>query len=190
MKKVLFDASPLGEIEPSDCYAYVPIDWANGMNRQRTVTKNRGYEVLQGSGTVKGRLLGGSLGPLVFMIKGTGLFPSKESWENAILFLDGMSPYSSVLSFVHMLRGLASARVFDRASGVVFSNTVERDAQEQTKHAILQVIRGEEGLKDLPILFNVNCGHLAPMNVLPYGAMAEINCEKETFSLLESGVTD
>lgn len=40
----------------------------------------------------------------------------------------------------------------------------------------------------MPIVYGLNFGHSSPMFVLPYGALAEINCEKQTFSILESGV--
>lgn len=41
----------------------------------------------------------------------------------------------------------------------------------------------------VPVLYGLNFGHSSPMTVLPYGAMAEIDCEHITFSILESGVT-
>lgn len=37
-------------------------------------------------------------------------------------------------------------------------------------------------------MLNMNFGHTAPMMILPYGAMAEINCDENKFSILESGV--
>jgi len=46
----------------------------------------------------------------------------------------------------------------------------------------------ELDLTSLPILYNLNFGHAEPKFVLPYGAMAEINCGNATFSILESGV--
>ena len=46
----------------------------------------------------------------------------------------------------------------------------------------------EHHLEDLPILYNLNFGHTEPKFILPYGAMAEIDCENVSFSILESGV--
>ena len=46
----------------------------------------------------------------------------------------------------------------------------------------------ELGLNDLPILYNLNFGHTEPKFVIPYGAMAEINCEEVKFSIIDSGV--
>ena len=43
---------------------------------------------------------------------------------------------------------------------------------------------------DTPVLYNVNFGHTEPMICLPYGALAEINCERAAFSILDSGVTE
>jgi muramoyltetrapeptide carboxypeptidase LdcA involved in peptidoglycan recycling len=43
-------------------------------------------------------------------------------------------------------------------------------------------------LEDLPILYNLNFGHTEPKFILPYGVMAEIDCEKKKFSILESSV--
>ena len=46
----------------------------------------------------------------------------------------------------------------------------------------------ELGLRDLPIMYNMNFGHTEPMMVIPYGALAEIDCNNMKFSILESGV--
>ncbi|MDR0949982.1 MAG: hypothetical protein LBM69_10755 [Lachnospiraceae bacterium] len=40
----------------------------------------------------------------------------------------------------------------------------------------------------MPVLYNVSIGHCDPRGVIPYGALAEIDCENTTFCILESGV--
>lgn len=190
IRKVLFCTEPIGIVEPTDAWTNEPIDWDNGYDKERRMFPNTGYEVLQGKGKVQGRLIGGTAGPLVYMIKGTELFPPKKAWEKSILFLDGMTPYASVLSFCHALRGLAAAGIFDKANGLLISKPVQNDQYEQIKNTVLQVVRDEVGRTDLPILFNVDFGHTAPINILPYGAMAEIDCQEGTFRILESGVVD
>ncbi|MBS5951275.1 MAG: hypothetical protein KIC47_13330 [Clostridium sp.] len=37
-------------------------------------------------------------------------------------------------------------------------------------------------------MYNMNFGHTAPMITIPYGALAEIDCDNNTFAILESGV--
>lgn len=54
--------------------------------------------------------------------------------------------------------------------------------------ALQKVVRDECGLLDLPIMTQMDFGHSAPQMVLPMGAMAEIDCERKAFSILESGV--
>jgi cell division protein FtsI/penicillin-binding protein 2 len=53
--------------------------------------------------------------------------------------------------------------------------------------AILKGLK-EFGRTDLPVVTNMDYGHTLPQLILPYGVMAEINPEKKTVSLLESGV--
>lgn len=48
--------------------------------------------------------------------------------------------------------------------------------------------RNELKLVHLPILYNMNFGHTAPMITIPYGCLAEIDCDKKTFCILDSGV--
>lgn len=59
---------------------------------------------------------------------------------------------------------------------------------EEYKKVIYKVIRDELRLKDLLILYNMNFGHTAPMITIPYGTLAEIDCDNNTFSILESDV--
>ena len=188
IKKVLFDTSPIGNIEPAEYWTNEPIDWKNGINEERKMIKNNGYELLQGKGKITGKLLGGCIGPLVYMVKGSCLFPEKEAWEGSIIFFDGMAAYSNPSSLTHMLRSLASTGIFKKANGIIFSNPVDYKFYEECKQCLFKVIRDEEGLLDMPILYNLNFGHSTPITTIPFGAMAEIDCDNKTFSILESGV--
>jgi muramoyltetrapeptide carboxypeptidase LdcA involved in peptidoglycan recycling len=59
---------------------------------------------------------------------------------------------------------------------------------EGEKEMVLKFFKFEVERIDLPILTNVDFGHRTPMTVLPIGAMAEIDCDAASFSILESGV--
>lgn len=52
------------------------------------------------------------------------------------------------------------------------------------KSAILQVVAEEEHLTALPIFYNVNFGHAMPIGILPYGIMAEMNCEEKRIEII------
>lgn len=94
IRRALFSTEPIGVVEPTQTWTNEQIDWNNGYDKERKMSQNIGYEVLQGKGKIQGRLIGGTAGPLAYMIKGTELFPPKKVWEKSILFLDGMSPYA------------------------------------------------------------------------------------------------
>ena len=54
---------------------------------------------------------------------------------------------------------------------------------------ILKVVR-EEGLVDLPIVTRMDFGHTEPMFVIPYGVMAELDCEAGALTIVEPAVID
>jgi muramoyltetrapeptide carboxypeptidase LdcA involved in peptidoglycan recycling len=158
------------------------VDWTSKKESELVINKNSGYEVWQGSGKVRGRLLGGYLIPLN-QLKGTRLFPGPEEWKDSIIFLEGGTVYGNAAAGVSMMRSLAATGMFRQAKGLILSK-----CSEENKKIILKVIRDEEGLADLPIMANVDLGHFTPMTVLPIGAMTEIDCDSKTLTILESGV--
>lgn len=179
LRKGLFSDEIMGKIEP--CEKYTPIEWVKSKPEEILWTKNHGYELFQGKGKVSGRLIGGCGGPLRQMM-GTCVFPSKEMWKDSIIFLECPAQYSK-LSGLHEFRALAATGMFRLAKGMICSYMNEDD-----KHNLSKVIRDEEGLTDFPILLNVDFGHRTPMTILPIGALAEIDCGRKTFSILDSGV--
>lgn len=50
---------------------------------------------------------------------------------------------------------------------------------------IRDVISREFSQIDLPIVTNVDFGHTDPQIILPLGVLAELDCNKRTFSLVE-----
>lgn len=58
---------------------------------------------------------------------------------------------------------------------------------EEYNQAIRKVL-AEFGKEELPVLVNMSFGHTEPKCCLPYGALAEINCEDRSFSILEAAV--
>lgn len=179
LRKVLFSSEVIGPVEP--CAEWTKIEWKKTDAEDIVWTKNEGYTVLQGKGKVTGRLIGGCAGPLR-QIMGTSVFPTANMWKDSILFLECPAPYGA-LSGLHEMRALAATGMFRLAKGLICTYM---NADDQ--NTLLKVIRDEEGLSDFPILLNVDFGHRTPMTVLPIGAMAEIDCDHATFSILESGV--
>lgn len=179
IRKTLFSNAVIGKVLP--CDKYTKIEWQDKKSDEIEWTPNTGYERIQGSGTVQGRLIGGCAGPLQ-QIMGTFVYLNEKEWEDSIIFLECGSPYNSVLAGLHQLRALNASGVFHLAKGLI---TTKLNFEE--KEMLLRFLKYEVGREDMPVLTNVDFAHRTPMTVLPVGAMAEINCDKKTFSILESG---
>lgn len=97
LKKLLFDKQDTVTIQPSPQWTSEFLDWGNPENNTvpRTMLPDeKGYELLQGQGIVRGRLIGGCAD--VFpMIIGTEIWPDKDQWKNSILFLETSEEYLS-----------------------------------------------------------------------------------------------
>lgn len=187
IKKVLFDYSPIGILEASTEWTGERLEWIeSNTSITKTMEKNQGYEFLQGYGKVKGRLIGGCI-EVMEMIKGTVLWPSNESFEDAVLFFETSEDMPEPSYIEYWLRNYGSQGILQKVKAIIWGKPYQEKYYEEYKIAIKKVI-SELELFDLPIVYNMSFGHNEPMICLPYGAIAEIDCDKRTFSILESGV--
>ena len=180
MRKALFSGETIGRVEP--CRRYTSIEWRDLPESDITWQDNPGYQLIQGHGKVCGRLIGGCMGPLQ-QIMGTEIFPGRELWEGSIIFMENISPYNSALAALHGWRALAASGALDVCAGIITPAMSEKDEQ-----MLLKVLRQEVHREDLPVLEGVDFGHRTPMTVLPVGAMAELDCDSASFTIMESGV--
>lgn len=187
LKRILFSDDVIGKIKPALKWTSERLEWhERNKNRRRKMLPNQGYEVLQGSGVVQGRLIGGCIEVLEFA-KGTEIWPEQKHWKDSILFFETSEEKPEPSFIKYWLRNYAAQGILQMANGIVFGKPQDEKYYESYKEVILQVMK-EYGLEYLPILYNLNFGHTEPKIVLPYGVMAKINCDKGTFSILESGV--
>lgn len=195
IRRTLFSSQPIGEITPNhDGWTVELLDWAEPENqkKKRGLNSCTGWKYLQGNGLHQGHLLGGCI-EVFDWLRGTELWPSPEQWKDAILFLETSEDAPPPANVKYMLRAFAASGVFKHLSGLFFGRPgggfpIERF--EEYDQVILQVVRDEEELVDLPIITDMDFGHTDPMFILPYGVMAEIDCNKRQFSILENAVTD
>ena len=187
LKKTLFTASAIGEIKPATEWTSERLEWIiENKDKKRKMNANQGYELLQGSGIAQGRLIGGCIEVLEFA-KGTSLWPTEEYWKNSILFFETSEELPTPANIEYWLRNYGTQGILQQAKGIIFGKPQNEKYYEEYKESI-QLIMKELSLENLPILYNLNFGHTEPKFVLPYGAMAEIDCENMTFSILDSGV--
>ncbi|KQL54384.1 peptidase S66 [Heyndrickxia shackletonii] len=187
VNRTLFSNKIIGEIQPAKEWTSERLEWIEAnRDQRRTMQQNSGYEVLQGSGIAKGHLIGGCIEVLEFA-KGTELWPDKKYWNESILFFETSEEKPDPNLLKYWLRNYAVQGILQKANGIIFGKPQDEMYYEEYKAEIQKVMR-EFHLEDLPILYNLNFGHTEPKFILPYGAKAEINCDKKTFTILESGV--
>jgi muramoyltetrapeptide carboxypeptidase LdcA involved in peptidoglycan recycling len=140
----------------------------------------------------RGRLLGGCLGVLDWL-RGTQVWPEPPAWRDAILFLETSEDAPPPAVATYFLRTLAAMGILQRLAGLLFARPgggIRQEKFDDYDQAILKVVAEEEGLTELPIITRMDFGHTDPMLVLPYGALAEIDVEREMVAIVENGVTE
>lgn len=187
VKRTLFSDEVIGDIQPATEWTSEFLEWdeANKFKR-RKLQDNAGYEVIQGSGVTRGRLIGGCIEVLEFA-KETAIWPEKNYWEDSILFFETSEKKTAPDMVKYWLRNYAAQGILQKTRGIIFGKPQDEKYYEEYKQEIKRVMK-EYDLESLPILYNLNFGHTEPKIILPYGVKAEIDCHKGTFSILESGV--
>ncbi len=187
IKKCIFENDVIGRIKHSELWTSERLPWEEGnMDIKRKMLPNNGYELLQGEGTVVGRLLGGCV-EVLEMAKGTEVWPDMETFNSSILFLETSEDMPRPENLLYALRNYAAQGILKRINGMIFGKPYHNKYYDEYKEVIRKALK-EYSLESLPVLYNLSFGHTSPMIVLPYGALAEIDCTQSTFSILEAGV--
>lgn len=150
-----------------------------------SMRRNTFFHWLQGSGVRRGRLFGGCIEVLEFA-KGITLWPSISDFEGVILFFETSEETPDPTLLKYWLRNYGSQGILQQVNGILFGKPYDEKYLDEYETVIVRVIREELGLIDLPIVTNLNFGHTAPMMVLPYGALVEIDGERQKNSTIRS----
>jgi muramoyltetrapeptide carboxypeptidase LdcA involved in peptidoglycan recycling len=137
-------------------------------------------------------LIGGCLEVLDWL-RGTPVWPDLSAFNHTILFLETSEDAPPPQAVAHTLRTYASMGILHNLSGILFGRPgggVAADDFAKYDDAILQVVAEEEGLSALPVVTRMDFGHTDPMFVLPYGVLAQIDCDNRRFEILENAVVD
>ena len=182
MTKCLFSTEIIGDVPA--CSEYTNIEWRNIGKDEINWESNTGYRLVQGSGVARGRIFGGCAGPLR-QIMGTEFFPTQDFFKGCIIMLEIGLPYGSALAGLHDLRALDAAGMFREAAAIMTGQL-----SEEEEKMLVKFLRYEAQREDIPVLSNVDFAHRTPMTVIPIGAMAEIDCSRAAFKIVESGVVE
>lgn len=139
------------------------------------------------SGKKKGRLVGGNLSIMVSLI-GTEF---DVDYSNKIVFIEevGEEPYR----IDRMITQLIQAGKFENAAGVmmgIFDNCEpkEKNPAYSKSFILMEVLKDRFGKMKFPVVYGMSFGHIKNKFTIPFGILAELDADKQTFTLLEKAV--
>ena len=193
VNRTLFGAAPIGLIQPNETgwTAEFP-DWTAPEEQSvgRTLRSCTGWRFHQAAGVVEGRLFGGCVEVLDW-VRGTPCFPSANELDGAILFLETSEDAPSPTMLARFIRSLAAMGCLQPLAGILLGRPggqVDPALFPDYAGTLCRTVREEYGLRELPIVSNMDFGHTDPMMVLPMGVRMRIDSERRELSILEAAV--
>lgn len=191
VKKTIFSNNTIWLIKPNmDGRTSELLNRSNPDNQQikRTLQKSTWWRWIQWNSVVQGTLRGWCIDVLPCIIW-TSIWPSLEERKNAILVLEPSEEHITTIHFERILRNLGSQGILDVISGIIVWRAQRDDVSwEQVNYddTLIKIVANEFNRPDLPIVTNMDFGHTDPMMVLPLGCLAQLDCTKQEFSILEN----
>lgn len=130
-------------------------------------------------GSCEGEIVGGNLCTLN-LLQGTEFMPSLE---DKILFLEDdniMGDYF-IYEFERNLQSLIQTEGFEGVKGIVFGsfdNSCNMDVE-----TVRRIVATKKQLNRIPILFNVDFGHVSPFSTFPIGGIVRLKAINNSVSL-------
>lgn len=152
-------------------YEVVPSEaWSDDAwyldQENRTFNEQNGYLILQ-EGEAEGKLIGGNLCTMN-LLQGTEFMPSLK---DSILFIED-DEESHSRSFDRDLQSLLHLPDADSIKAILIGRFQKNS--NITEEALRKIITSKEELRNIPIIANVNIGHVQPFVTLPIGAIATV----------------
>ncbi len=170
---------------PQYCDGY--LDWSDIKTAGKTapLKPNEGWHWINGTGPIKGALFGGCIEALEF-IKSTDYWPPKQFWNNKILFLETSEEKPSIDQVKYMLRNYGTQGIFNQISALIFGRPIHYTNEEKVKleTIIMNIVVDEFGVKNLPIITNMDFGHTDPQLIMPLGMDLAIDFTKKTIKIM------
>lgn len=178
----------VSRIVPSDTWYESRKDFGADQVGTRLVSHpDRGWELLQGSPTFSGKILGGCIDTLYDIFNGDryadmpaaceryGLFPSPEDWRGRILLLESSEELMAPEQYRQALGYLRDRGVLAAVSGILIGKPMDEIYAEEYKRALVDVVADPT----LPIVCNLNVGHAMPRCIVPFGVPAHVNAAQQ-----------
>lgn len=149
--------------------------------------EEHGFEVLNGSGIVTGKLYGGCIESIYEALTGKTfpeqskiyekyqIFPTSEEWQEKILFLETSDSVATPKELEQMLTELKQRGILKLVKGIIVGKPIDEKYYEEYKEIYQKVFQD----LNTPVLYNVNFGHSVPRCIIPYNAEATIDYDNK-----------
>jgi len=192
-RRTVMTPEAVGVVSPNRAgWTHERLPWTDPKNQteRRRLNEPIDWRFLQGTGRHSGRLIGGCVEVLDWL-RGTRVWPTLDEWQGSILVLETSESGFSPADLSTRLRSLAAVGVLERTAGIIMGRPgggVDPQTFPDYDAALLRIVRDEQGLTELPVVTRMDFGHTDPMMTLPFGVLAEIDCDTKTFGLTERAV--
>lgn len=164
--------------------------------------ETNGYKVLRETKNVQGELFGGCIEVISRLTGNFKIFPDEEfenikkvvsnypvlpkpeEFKNKILFLETSDSKAEPEKYRNMILVLKNYGIFDHIKGLLIGKPMDEAYIEEYNQILLE----ELGSFDFPIMTNLNFGHSFPRTILPFDAIAELDTQNKTLTLLSSTI--
>ena len=195
VRRTLFSAEPIGVVEPNRTrWTVEDLPWENPENQsiRRKLTPCTGWKFHQEASVVEGQLFGGCVEVLDWL-RGTDYFSATGDLQGAVLFLETSEEAPPASFLKRFVRCLAAMGILEGLGGILLGRPgggVDPHTFREYEDAVCQAVREEYGLKELPIVTNMDFGHTDPMFVIPIGMKVRIDSAKQEITIDEAAVID
>jgi len=189
LRKTIFSSEVIGEIKSAEGYTNEFLRWEDPATQEikRKIIPSSGWQYIQGDKIVSGHLLGGC-GDVLPMFIGSKIWPKQDAWHGAILFVENSEDAMNVEQFTYNMRNFGAQGIIQNLAGIIFAKPCNIPEEKWADYdSVLKRVTAEFGRSDLPIISQMDFGHIDPIFTIPFGAMATINPFKKSFSIDEFG---
>lgn len=185
VKNTIFSVNDELLLPHSGKYANDPLDWSTSI---LDIHDDKEYEVIQGSGVVRGSLIGGCIDVFV-SINGTKIWPTLDEWKDKILFIETSDEQPDPALVKEVLQNMGVQGILGVIKGIIVGRPKNGKYYDEYNDVIKEVCR-IFNRADLPIISNGHFGHAWLWNVMPLGVEIEVDLDNKKLKLIENSVEE
>jgi muramoyltetrapeptide carboxypeptidase LdcA involved in peptidoglycan recycling len=152
-----------------------------------------GYEVLNGSGKVTGKLYGGCIDSLYDIYTSSrygneneiytkyNILPTLDEWKEKVLFVETSEEKMTPDTLEMILNYFKDNKILESVKGIIVGKPIDETYYNEYKDVYKRVFSN----LNTPVLYNVNFGHSVPRTLLPYGATTTVDYDNKTITIDE-----